>query len=96
MAAKYIHKWSECWVLASSVPGATGKWTTWTNQPQEGIPWPRSKDLLGWEFLSGANPGYGGGDHTRRSADTWYPSWAADNKLYTSFTDGSPHRWQYS
>jgi len=79
-----------CWVIAATT-GATGKWTVWPNQPQAGIPWPKSADLLGWEYLSGANPGYGGGDHFKRSADTWFPSWAADNLLYTSFTDGSVH-----
>jgi hypothetical protein len=56
----------------SMIPGATGQWTRWKNQPQAGIPWPRSTDLLGWEYLSGANPGYGGGDHVAGSADTWY------------------------
>ena len=55
----------------SMIPGATGQWTRWSNQPQAGIPWPRSTDLLGWEYLSGANPGYGGGDHFAGSADTW-------------------------
>eukprot|EP01050_Picozoa_sp_SAG11_P008767 SAG11_NODE_787_length_7169_cov_4.571146_11_plen_322_part_00 len=49
----------------------------------------RSKDLLGWEYKSGANPGYGGGNHVARSADTWYPSWGADGNLYTPWTDGS-------
>ena len=52
--------------------------------------------MLGWEFLSGANPGYGGGNllggqppsHTGHSADTWFPSWGADGHLYTSWTDG--------
>lgn len=28
------------------------------------------------------------GDQISKSADTWYPSWAADGNLYTSFTDG--------
>ena len=63
--------------------GGSGQWTEWPDQPQEGIPWPKSNDLLGWHFLSGANPGYGGGDHVARSADTWYPSWSADGNLYT-------------
>ena len=45
--------------MGSSIPGATGKWTTWANKPKAGIPFPQSKDLLGWEYLSGANPGYG-------------------------------------
>ena len=89
LAAGYVKVFDECWAVRAKIPGATGKWTTWPNVPQSGIPWPASKDLLGWQYLSGANPGYGGGDHYARSADTWYPSWGADNKLYTSFTDGS-------
>jgi hypothetical protein len=89
--AKYAEAFAECWVVVSTVPGSTGQWTTWPNDPQFMIPWPKSKDLLGWQYLSGANPGYGGGNHVAGSADTWYPSWAADNKLYTSWTDGSVH-----
>eukprot|EP00041_Stephanoeca_diplocostata_P006638 m.90490 g.90490 ORF g.90490 m.90490 type:complete len:629 (+) comp16461_c0_seq2:37-1923(+) len=91
--AKYVKKWDECFyhMDAPPIPGATGKWTKWDDQPQEGIPWPKSKDILGWEYLSGANPGYGGGDHIARSADTWYPSWGADGNLYSPWTDGSVH-----
>jgi len=94
----YVQKWTECYVAVVVPPpcgkfpnfcGGTGNWTTWENKPQEGIPWPKSKDLLGWEFLSGANPGYGSASHTANSADTWYPTWAADGNLYTPWTDGS-------
>ncbi len=47
------------------------------------MPYSKSKDLVGWEFKSGCNPGYGSGrDHKSSSADTFFPSWAADNKLY--------------
>lgn len=53
--------------------------------------YPQSKDLLGWEYLSGANPGYGGGNHIANSADTWYPTWSSDGNLYTPWTDGSVH-----
>jgi hypothetical protein len=54
------------------------------------MPYPKSKDLVGWEFKSGCNPAYGSHrDHKSSSADTWFPSWAADNKLYTGFTDGN-------
>jgi hypothetical protein len=44
--------------------------------------------MLGWEFKSGANPGYGGGNHQANSADTWYPTWGANGNLYTPWTDG--------
>lgn len=56
--AGYTRKWSECFAVVSAIPGATGKWTKWDDKPQQGIPWPKSKDMLGWEYLSGANPGY--------------------------------------
>lgn len=53
------------------------------------MPYPRSKDLVGWEFKSGCNPGYGSGGNVQgASADTFFPSWAADGNLYTGFTDG--------
>lgn len=48
------------------------------------MPYPRSKDLVGWEFKSGCNPGYGGGKangYRGASADTFYPTWAADGNL---------------
>jgi hypothetical protein len=52
------------------------------------MPYPRSKDLVGWEYKSGCNPGYGSGNVKGASADTFFPSWAADGNLYTGFTDG--------
>jgi len=79
--------------------GGTGLWTPWPSQPPNASwsnpwsgaqPYPQSKDLIGWEFKSGSNPGYGGGvhDHKAKSADTWYPSWSSDGDLYTPWTDG--------
>jgi hypothetical protein len=59
-------------------------WVVWPNEPHPGIPWPRSADLLDVELEWGRNavpPNIG--------ADTWYPSWAADGNLYSSFTDGT-------
>lgn len=104
-SAKYQEKWVECWSAPPPPPatcragtdcGGTGKWTTWEDKPPTPaytnpgtIPFPKSKDLLGWEYKSGSNPGYGGGDHVARSADTWYPSWGADGNLYTPWTDGA-------
>lgn len=49
--------------------------------PAKNIPWPKSKDILDWQYLQGANANYGG-------ADTWYPSWASNGNMYSSFTDG--------
>ena len=55
------------------------------------MPYPPSKDLTGWEYeyKSGCNPGYGSGSVKGSSADTFYPSWGADDKLYTGFNDGT-------
>ena len=83
--------------------GGTNLWTRWndTDPPNEtcysgwcnpgAIPFPRSEDLVGWSFKSGCNPGYGAGrvSRTAASADTFYPTWAADGDLYTGFTDGN-------
>ena len=63
---------------------APAPWVVWPNEPHAGIPWPRSADLLDAELEWGRNavpPNIG--------ADTWYPSWAADGNLYSSFTDGT-------
>ena len=53
---------------------------TWPNRPPADCPFPPSTALKGVTF-------------TRRhahytSADTWYPSWGADDVLYTPWTDG--------
>jgi hypothetical protein len=50
------------------------------------MPYPPSKDLIGWQFKSGCNPGYGSGNVKGASADTFFPSWAGDGNLYTGFT----------
>jgi len=82
--------------------GGTNLWMRWpvTTLPNASslnpgtMPYPRSKDLVGWEFKSGCNPGYGGGKANGfkgASADTFYPTWAADGNLYTGFTDGNVH-----
>jgi len=81
--------------------GGTNLWTKWedTSLPNETysnpgkMPFPKSTDLIDWEFKSGANPGYGSlpgpSMYKGASADTWFPTWAADNKLYTGYTDGT-------
>ena len=81
--------------------GGTNLWTKWedTSLPNSSytnpgsMPYPRSLDLIDWEFKSGANPGYGSAPgvsmYKGASADTFYPTWAADNNLYTGFTDGN-------
>jgi len=59
-------------------------WVVWPNEPHPAIPWPRSADLLDVELAWGHNA-----VPLDISADTWYPSWASDGSLYSSFTDGT-------
>lgn len=54
---------------------------TWRSEPPADCPFERSVDLTGIRFL-GLKSGF-------RYGDTWYPSWAADDKLYSPWTDGS-------
>jgi hypothetical protein len=53
---------------------------TWPNHPPADCPFPQSTSLEGITF-TGRHAHY-------TSADTWYPSWAADDVLYTPWTDG--------
>lgn len=58
-------------------------WISWKNAtPPAPVPFPLSSDLLGFEYIPGANANYG-------DADTWYPTWAADGNLYSPWTDGT-------
>jgi hypothetical protein len=52
----------------------------WPSQPPAGIPFEPSKEITGIVF-TGRHAHYGG-------ADTWYPSWAANGNMYSSWTDG--------
>jgi hypothetical protein len=111
-AQGYVVRSTECWVLTPAPTncrngkecGGTGLWTAWPSEPPSAnysnpgeIPWPKSRDLVGWEYQSGVNPGFGGIMHWGRggpsdvatSADTWYPSWGSDGNLYSPWTDGS-------
>jgi hypothetical protein len=46
-----------------------------------GCPFPQSKDITGVAF-TGRHSDY-------KVADTWYPSWASDDRLYSPWTDGT-------
>jgi hypothetical protein len=76
--AKYVLQYVDSWVPAT--------WVVWPNTPPTSpttIPFPPSTDLVGFSYLQGGNavtPGI--------NADTWYPSWAANGKQYSSWTDG--------
>jgi hypothetical protein len=53
----------------------------WPSEPPADCPFPKSTDITGLAFT---------GRHIRyANADTWYPSWAADGKMYSSWTDGT-------
>lgn len=52
----------------------------WPSQPPADIPFEASQTLTGITFT---------GRHAQyTTADTWYPSWAADGNLYSPWTDG--------
>jgi len=53
----------------------------WKSEIPKGCPFPVSKEITGIKFL-GIKSSYTG-------ADTWYPSWAADGKMYSPWTDGN-------
>ena len=56
----------------------------WPSEPPADCPFPPSKTLKCLRFT---------GRHTAYcSADTWYPSWASDGKLYSPWTDGSVNK----
>jgi hypothetical protein len=63
----------------SSQPGQA-KPFEWPSQPPAGIPFSQSNELTGIVF-TGRYAQY-------EFADTWYPSWAADDNLYSNWTDG--------
>jgi hypothetical protein len=52
----------------------------WRSEPPPDCPFKASESFSGVEF-SGRNANYTG-------ADTWYPSWAADGNMYSTWTDG--------
>src|ERR1039458_8778734 len=52
----------------------------WSSQPPADCPFHTSKDFGGIAF-TGRHREYG-------NADTWYPSWALDDALYSPWTDG--------
>ena len=58
----------------------TKKSKIWPSQPPAGIPFAASSEVTGVAF-TGRHAQYG-------HADTWYPSWATDGNLYSSWTDG--------
>ena len=60
----------------------------WENDPPPDIPFARSTDIVGYEYLNGTNYNYGGFPYNKGAADTWYPTWSSNGNLYTPWTDG--------
>jgi hypothetical protein len=60
-------------------PAATG--SVWPSERPADCPFPHSTTLTGLRF-TGRHAEYA-------NADTWYPSWAADGKMYSPWTDGN-------
>ncbi|MCE5250772.1 hypothetical protein LLG96_11190 [bacterium] len=52
----------------------------WESQPPAGCPFEKSEDITGIVF-TGRHSDY-------HFADTWYPSWASDDRMYSPYTDG--------
>ena len=52
----------------------------WPSRPPSDCPFEPSKEITGVTFT--------GRCRTYTNSDTWYPSWASDDKLYSPFTDG--------
>ena len=66
---------------APPAPPAFRPGDVWPSEPPADCPFPPSETLRGLRF-TGRHAEYPG-------ADTWYPSWASDGKLYSPFADGS-------
>jgi hypothetical protein len=62
-------------------PPPANVFTPWPSQVPADCPYPKSEAVTGLAF-TGRHAEYTG-------ADTWYPSWAADGKLYSPWTDGN-------
>ena len=63
-------------------PGSVhGGRSVWPSTPPDGCPFKTSDRFTTLTFT--------GRRATYTSADTWYPSWASDGKMYSSWTDGS-------
>ena len=69
-----------CGNLWAAAPASQDSKHLWPSEPPPGIPFAASKSFTGIEF-TGSYVHYG-------NADTWFPTWAANGNLYSSWTDG--------
>jgi hypothetical protein len=61
----------------------------WRSAPPDDCPFEKSTDIVGIRFTGKCNDLHMDG---APFADTWYFSWASDDKLYSPFTDGAVPR----
>ena len=72
--------WNTRKASAGAAEGQSATDTVWPSEAPAGCPFEKSTEITGIAFT---------GRHTRYgNADTWYPSWAANGNLYSSWTDG--------
>ena len=62
---------------------------TWPSQPPADCPFENSTEITGLRFNGRCNYFSAPGEP---AADTWYFSWASDDRLYSPFTDGAVPR----
>jgi len=62
---------------------------TWPSQPPADCPFENSTEITGLRFNGRCNEFLTPG---KPAADTWYFSWASDDRLYSGFTDGAVTR----
>ncbi len=66
---------------ALSGPAWQSRPRVWPSEESADCPFEKSKEITGIAF-TGRHSDY-------KLADTWYPSWASDDRLYSPWTDGS-------
>lgn len=71
-----------CFACKTGAPGDAQRshLLVWPSEPPADMPFPNSKELTGIAF-TGRHAEY---EH----ADTWFPTWASNGNLYSSWTDG--------
>ncbi|MGB8477699.1 MAG: hypothetical protein WCE63_02525 [Acidobacteriaceae bacterium] len=69
-----------CGNVSAGTPARQDSGRVWPSEPPPGIPFATSTELAGIEF-TGRCAHYG-------DADTWFPTWASNGNLYSSWTDG--------
>lgn len=72
--------WASALAEERVIPAPPQQPLTWASQPPQDCPFPRSEPLTGVAFT--------GRQRRYTNADTWYPSWASDGKMYSPFADG--------